>query len=109
MFRRIAVLTFLACFLLQSARPQASEPFGGRVFDAQSKRGIANLEVRLRPPRGSSFAIMIGNTDQNGVFRFSQVRPGRYLLEVSQGPYVLYRAETDTSKVHAIDIPIRRR
>jgi hypothetical protein len=108
MFSGIAAL-LACCLLLQSAFGQPSKPFGGRVFEAQSKRGIENLEVRLRPPSESSSPTLIGNTDQNGAFRFSQVKSGRYLLEVSQGPYLLYRHEIDTSQVDRIDIPIERR
>jgi len=91
------------------AYPQTFKSFSGRIFDAQTKRGVENLEVKLRAPNGSNLPTMIGSTDQKGAFRFSQVRPGRYLLEVRQGPYVLYRIETDTSKVNTIDIPIHRR
>lgn len=109
MFRHATIVAFLACLLSVLAYPQASKPFSGRVVDAQTKRGIENLEVKLRPPSGSGSAIMIGNTDQTGAFHFSQVRPGQYLLEVSQGPYLLYRAEIDTFRVDSIDIPIQRR
>jgi hypothetical protein len=109
MFKRIAAVSFIISILLHSAHPQAVKPFGGHVFDAQSKRGIANLEVRLRPPTGSTAPTMLGTTNQNGIFRFAQVKPGRYLLEVSQGPYMLYRAETDTTKVDSVEIAIERR
>jgi hypothetical protein len=109
MFRNATIMVFLGCLIVVLAYPQTAKSFTGRVFDAQTKRGIENLEIKLRPPSGSKFPSMIGNTDQRGVFRFSQVRPGRYLLEVHQGPYVLYRAETDTSRVDTLDIPIHRR
>jgi len=109
MFKRIAALSFLIFVVSQSAHPQDGKPFGGHVFDAQSKQGIPNLEVRLRPPKGSTVPSMLGTTDHNGLFRFAQVKPDRYLLEVSQGPYVLYRAETDTTQVNSVEIPIERR
>lgn len=103
--RLLALLVFLGTLLVHA---QASKEFSGRVFDSQSKRGIENLEVKLKPPTNTNAPTMIGATDQNGFFRFLQVRVGRYLLEVSQGPYVLYRGEVDLSKSDNIEIPIQR-
>src|SRR5262245_14911755 len=109
MVRQTLILVVFALLPLQVAHAQASRSFGGRVFEAQSKRGIQSLEVKLRPPTGSTVAVMIGTTDQNGAFRFAQVRIGVYLVEVSQGPYLLYRGEVDISRQDTIDIPIERR
>jgi len=106
MFWRITMAILVASLFVLPAHAQS---LSGRVFDAQSNRGIENLEVKLRPPNNSTTAVLIGNTDQNGSFRFSQVKPGRYLIEVSQGPYLLYRTEIDTSRQGNIDIPIQRR
>jgi hypothetical protein len=88
---------------------QASKPFSGRVFEANTRRGIPNLEVKLRPPSGSTNPIVMGTTNQNGVFSFPEVKVGVYLVEVSQGPYLLYRGEVDISKRDNINIPIERR
>jgi hypothetical protein len=107
--RRLVLLVLLVSFPAQFARPQSAKVFSGHVFDAQTKRGIENLEVKLRPPSNSSAPVLMGGTDQNGVFRFSEVKPATYLLEISQGPYLLYRAETDTSKTDNVEIPIQRR
>jgi 5-hydroxyisourate hydrolase-like protein (transthyretin family) len=109
MLRKIVVLALLASLPAQIVHAQASKAFSGHVFDAQTKRGIENLEVKLRPPSSSTAPILIGTTDQNGVFRFSQVRIGVYLVEVSQGPYLLYRGEVDISKLDRIEIPVQRR
>lgn len=109
MLSKFVVLLLLASVATQLVHAQTSKPFSGRVFNAQSKRGVENLEVKLRPPRNSSAPIMIGTTDQNGTFRFAKVQIGMYLLEVSQGPYVLYRREVDLSKVDTVEIPLRRR
>ncbi len=109
MLRRVTIVAFLAYLFWALAYPQASKSFSGRVFDARTSQGIANLEVKLTPPRASNSAILIGSTDQTGAFHFPQVQPGPYLLEVFQGPNLLYRAETDISKVETVEIPIQRR
>jgi hypothetical protein len=109
MLRRIAILTLLVLVSALLAYAQGTKPFGGRVFDAQNQQGIANLEVKLRPPSNSSTAILIGTTDRNGLFRFPQVHAGAYLVEVSQGPYLLYGGEINTSNSDTIQIPIQRR
>jgi Carboxypeptidase regulatory-like domain len=109
MLRKIAVLAVLVFVPVQLLHAQDAKPFSGRVFDAQSQRGIENLEVKLRPPTSSSAPVVIGTTDQNGVFHFPAVRSGQYLVEVSQGPYLLYRGVVDTSKSDSIAIPVQRR
>jgi len=109
MLRRLTLLGLILCTPLMVVYAQTFKAFNGRVFDAQTKRGIENLEVKLRPPTASSAPILIGNTDENGIFHFSQVKPGRYLLDVSQGPYLLYRAEIDAAQTSSVDIPIERR
>jgi len=109
MVRQILILVLFAFLPLEFAHAQASKSFGGRVFEARSKRGIQSLEVKLTPPKGSTAPVMIGTTDQDGEFRFAQVRLGVYLIEVSQGPYPLYRGEVDISRQDRIDIPVERR
>jgi hypothetical protein len=108
MLYKLVALFFLAAVSAQLVCAQARD-FSGRVLDAQSHQGIANLEVKLRPPSNSSAPVMVGNTDQNGAFRFSNVQIGRYLVEVSQGPYLLYRAEIDLSTTDHLDITVQRR
>jgi len=109
MLKRIAVSAVILCLPVFFAHSQAAQDFTGRVFDAQSKRGVENLEIRLRPPTASNLPTLMGYTNQNGEFRFSAVSSSRYLLEVSQGPYPLYRHEVDLSQTHNIEIPIERR
>lgn len=108
MLHKLAALFLLAVVAAQLVCAQTTN-FSGRVIDAQSHQGIANLEIKLRPPSNSSAPVMVGNTDQNGAFRFSNVQIGRYLVEVSQGPYLLYRAEIDLSKTDHLDITVQRR
>jgi hypothetical protein len=107
--RKIVILTLLLLVSALFAYAQGARPFSGRVLDAQNHQGISNLEVKLRPPSDSNTAVLIGTTDQNGLFRFPQVQAGAYLVEVSQGPYLLYRGEINTSNTDTIQIPIQRR
>jgi hypothetical protein len=109
----------IGCLLLSSVAvmwPMAAAPpapqaadFNGRVFDATSKNGIENLEVKLTPPRQSNLAIRLTSTGRNGEFLFRRLERGRYLLEISQGLYLLYRAEIDTTQQDRLEIPLRRK
>jgi hypothetical protein len=108
-FSRLVMTAFLAGNLLPLTAAQQLNNLDGRVFETATKRGIENLEVKLTPPTNSDLAVRLASTDQNGQFRFAQLRQGRYLLEVSQGPSLLYRAEINTEKQNHIDIPLQRR
>jgi len=106
---RVAMAAFLAGSLLRPTAAQQLNDLDGRVFEAVSNRGIENLEVKLTPPTNSDVPVRFASTDQNGQFRFAQVRQGRYLVEVSQGPTLLYRAEIDTGTQNHIKIPLQKR
>ncbi len=89
------------------AAPQQAVDFSGRVVDAASKQGIQNLEVKLTPPRQSKLPVRLATTDRNGTFVFQKLARGRYLLEVSQGLFLLYRAEIDTARQTHVDIRLK--
>jgi hypothetical protein len=108
MLRRVFLMSMLAFVAALPAHGQATKAFNGHVFDAQSKRGIENLEVKLRPRSSSTAPILIGTTDANGMFHFAQARVEVYLLEVSQGPYRLYSGEVDLSSMDTIEIPLQK-
>jgi len=101
----IAGVALLGCALLTA---QSVRDVNGRVFEVTSRRGIENLEVKLTPPRSSDLAIRLASTNQNGEFHFTQVKPSKYLLEVSQGPNLLYRNEIDASTADSIEIPLQK-
>ncbi len=71
------------------ASPQ-SAAVSGHVTD-NAQHSVPNVQVRLRPPVNSQVPELIAPTDGAGAFTFQTVPSGAYLLEVSQGPYVLYR------------------
>jgi hypothetical protein len=109
--RRVLVVLLSCCFVLISridAPAQQSADFSGVVVDAEH-HGVPNLEVKLSPPRDSKLAIRLGSTDRNGSFVFRQIARGHYLLEVSQGVYLLYRAEVDTSRQPRVTITLQRK
>ncbi len=103
----VAVLTVLA--LASPVLQAQSADFRGRVFDADSRDGIQNLQVKLTPPRQSKAPIRIANTARDGGFLFGNLASGRYMVEVSQGTTLLYRAEVDTTRSSQLDIPLRRK
>lgn len=88
---------------------QAPVSFSGRVYDAATKDGIENLQVKLTPPRQSKAPLRLAQTARDGTFGFEQLARGRYLLEVSLGTTLLYRAEVDAVQTPRVDIPLRRR
>ncbi len=111
---RRAVFAVAAAPLLAAvvpARPaaQGTVDFRGRVYDAASKTGVQNLEVKLTPPRQVKIPARIARTDRDGVFAFPRLVRGRYLLEVSQGVSLLYRAELDATSTDSVEVPLRRR
>jgi hypothetical protein len=108
MLRRVFLISMVALVAALFAHGQATKPFNGHVFDSQSKRGIENLEVKLRPRSNSTAPILIGTTDANGMFHFAQAHTEVYLLEVSQGPYRLYSGEVDLSKMDTVEIPLQK-
>jgi hypothetical protein len=105
------VLSVVALILLLAPRAASQQTidFAGRVYDADTKRGIENLEVKLTPPRALRAAIRLVNTDRNGAFVFRNLVRGRYLVEVSQGANLLYRSEVDATKTNKLDVPLRRK
>ncbi len=109
MLKRLLIAFVLAVFALSPASAQGSKDVTGRVFDAANRRGIENLEVKLTPPRNSNLPIRLTSTDQNGGFRFPQVRQSRYLLEVSQGANLLYRSEVDIATASDLQVPLQKR
>jgi Carboxypeptidase regulatory-like domain len=108
---RIASVSVLALLLLPgvSFSGRQALDFGGRVFDADTNRGIENLEVKLTPPRGVKASIRVAMTDRNGSFVFRQLASGKYLVEVSQGANLLYRGEVNTGTSPQLNVPLRRR
>ena len=110
MSRAVAtLLTFAGVLLYGAVAPaQQTSDFTGRVTDTEH-RGIANLEVKLTPPTSTRLPIRLGSTDRNGTFTFRQLARSRYLIEISQGVYLLYRAEVDTAKQSRVDVTLRPR
>jgi Carboxypeptidase regulatory-like domain len=103
------VLTCCVVLLWRADLPaQQAADFSGRVLDTAG-RGIENLEVKLTPPRDSRLPIRVGSTNRDGEFMFRQLARGPYLVEVSQGVYLLYRAQVDTSRQSRVDVTLRRR
>jgi hypothetical protein len=88
---------------------QAPVDLRGRVVDDQTSEGVANLEVKLTPPARSRLPVRFATTDRNGRFTFARLARSRYLIEVSQGIHLLYRAEIDTNRQDTVEIRLRRR
>ena len=109
---RRALATLLTCAAVlvcgAFAPAQQTTEFSGRVIDT-NRNGIANLEIKLTPPTSANLPIRLGTTDRNGGFVFRQLARSRYLIEVSQGVYLLYRAEIDAARQSRVEITLRTR
>jgi hypothetical protein len=105
----LSCVVALVVGMAAAVQGQQTVDFSGRVFDAATKGGIENLQVRFAPPRNSRLPVRIATTDRNGGFRFPDLVRGPYLLEISQGPHILHRAEVDATKISRLDVPLRRR
>jgi hypothetical protein len=85
----------------------------GIVYNEITGRGIPALTVQLIPPQAVKSPKRVLQTDRDGNFRFQDKDPQKYLgktlLEVRDGPRLLFRKEIDTSRAEfrRIKIPIR--
>jgi hypothetical protein len=84
----------------------------GVVYSARTGKGIPALTVQLIPPRSVKSPKRVLQTDRDGNFRFqdrdTQKYLGKTLLEVRDGPTLLFRKEIDTSRAEfrRVKIPI---
>jgi hypothetical protein len=85
----------------------------GVVYNPRTEKGIPALTVQLIPPRSVKSPKRVLQTDRDGNFRFQDRDPQKYLgknlLEVRDGPRLLFRKEIDTSRAEfrRVKIPIR--
>jgi len=100
----ISLVTFLMSILIIINYSNAMDitverdNISGRIFDASNNQGISNLVVKLTPPRDLKEPQKITVTDHDGQFTFSGLKKARYLLEVNQGPTLLYRDVIDVNQ-----------
>ncbi len=97
--RTLLILSLFALGLSRlsgSACAQSNVILSGTISDDHGQ-GIPNLEVKLSPPRNSQEPAHITTTSRNGSYRISNLRRGRYLMEVSLVYRLIYRGVVDTS------------
>jgi len=73
----------------------------GRVFYLATNKGIGDLVVKLIPPREFRCVVNMDKmavTDKKGKFKFTGLPKGIYLLELYEGPTLLYRDKVDMYK-----------
>ena len=73
------------------------DSISGRVFNSTSGSGVVGLSVRLVAPSALQLPVKITTTGENGEFRFSGLRNGKYLLTIYQGTTLVFRREIDNS------------
>ncbi len=70
----------------------------GEIIYSATNQGISDLVVKLTPPRHLNKSPKIFITGRSGEFWFTGLKKGKYLLEVYQGPTLLYRNVIDMNK-----------
>ncbi len=110
--RKLLTVSLLALGLFGpsgGASAQSSVALSGIISDDHGQ-GIPNLEVKLSPPRNIREPAHITTTTRNGSYRISNLRRGRYLMEVSLSYRLIYRSVVDTSNGDTRkDVVLRRK
>jgi hypothetical protein len=76
----------------ETVKPEVgSAVISGRIYEAGTRAGIADLTVRLIPPKDLKKSEKVTTTDEDGQFRFADLSGDKYLLEVYEGLTLLYR------------------
>lgn len=113
--RRLCLLTLFLFTIVQISAAEPMNPaeqggaFTGWVYETVSKSGIPDLTVKLTSPRSLKEPEKVTTTDENGKFRFTSLREGKYLLEVYQGLTLLYMEIIDLQGNMQKEIALKRR
>ena len=108
----------LACLIVcclawaATAQPQQQQPRGSLSGQIRLDNNAAppRLTVRLYPRRESGRPPIVTYTDGQGRYRFSNLTPGQYLLEVYQGERMSYQKVIDVrAGQQTFDITLRVR
>jgi hypothetical protein len=102
----LSILLIVALAWAGLAACARADKLEGRVHNESNNAGIAALTVKLKPPKGSNEPERLESTDAEGKFTFADLPRGRYLLEVSQGPRVLYRKEVEVPADARVEVPL---
>jgi hypothetical protein len=112
--QRCFLFIILICLVILPRYSQAmdvevrKDHISGRIYYLSDNSGISNLVVKLTPSRELMDRISrteieklidrTSITDQNGQFNFTGLPKWHYLLEVYNGPNLLYRDIMDMNK-----------
>jgi len=81
----------------------------GRIYEAVTQAGIADLTVRLIPPRDLKKPEKVTTTDEGGKFRFADLSGDKYLLEVYEGLTLLYREVVEVKQNTPKEIALKKK
>ena len=74
----------------------------GVVYSQATDKGVPSVTVQLIAPTSAKAPKRVLQTDRDGHFRFQDPDPkkyvGKYLLEVLDGPKLLFRKEIGTTR-----------
>jgi hypothetical protein len=81
----------------------------GRIYEAVTQAGIADLTVKLIPPRDLKKPEKVTTTDEGGKFRFADLSGDKYLLEVYEGLTLLYREVVEVKQNTPKEITLKKK
>lgn len=81
----------------------------GRIEESASKQGIPDMTVKLIPSRGGKEPERVTTTDSDGVYRFSKIREGMYLVELYRGVTLLHREVVEVKNNVKKDFTLKKK
>ncbi|MDC3960484.1 carboxypeptidase-like regulatory domain-containing protein [Polyangium jinanense] len=97
--------------LVSSSAAAADLTLRGRIASQDKGQGIAELNVKLIPSQPKPAWVKVTSTANDGTYRFQDVPPGTYTLEVYRGATQLHSTtvtvdESGVKDVHIQDIQV---
>jgi hypothetical protein len=106
----LSLVTTISISSGEPVKPEARDGvLTGRIYEAGTQAGIADLTVRLIPPRDLKKPEKVTTTDEGGKFRFADLSGDKYLLEVYEGLTLLYREVIEVKQNTQKEIALKKK
>lgn len=106
----VAILFVASLSAAQEATVKVSlGNLSGRISEFVSKQGIPDMTVKLIPSREGKEPERVTTTGSDGVYRFSKIREGKYLVELYRGVTLLYREVVEVKNDVRKDFTLKKK